>query len=34
MDYKKQALYNTVGNLVYMAALWLISVLTVHLSGL
>jgi len=33
MDYKKQALYNTVGNLVYMAALWLISVLTVHLSG-
>ncbi len=33
MNYKKQALYNTVGNLVYMAALWLMSVLTVHLSG-
>lgn len=34
MDYKKQAFYNTVGNLVYMVALWLISsVLTVRLSG-
>ena len=33
MNYKKQALYNTVGNLVYMIALWLISVLTVRLSG-
>ena len=33
MDYKKQALYNTVGNLVYMVALWLVSVLTVRLSG-
>ncbi|MBR3837811.1 MAG: oligosaccharide flippase family protein [Clostridia bacterium] len=33
MNYKKQALYNTVGNLVYMAALWLISVLIVHITG-
>ena len=33
MDYKKQAFYNTVGNLVYMVCVWLISVLTVRLSG-
>ncbi len=33
MDYKKQAFYNTVGNLVYMVGVWLISVLTVRLSG-
>lgn len=34
MDYKKQAFYNTVGNLVYMVSLWLISsVLTVRLAG-
>lgn len=33
MNYKNQALYNTVGNLVYMVALWLMSVLTVHISG-
>lgn len=34
MDYKKQAFYNTVGNLVYMISLWLISsVLTVRISG-
>lgn len=33
MDYKKQALYNTIGNLVYMGCLWLMSVLVVRLSG-
>lgn len=34
MNYKKQAFYNTVGNLVYMCSLWLISsVLTVRISG-
>ena len=33
MNYKRQALYNTVGNLVYLLSLWLISVLTVRLSG-
>jgi len=33
MDYKKQALYNTAGNLIYMACLWVLSVLTVRLSG-
>lgn len=34
MNYKKQAFYNTAGNLVYMCSLWLISsVLTVRISG-
>lgn len=33
MNYKKQALYNTVGNVAYMAAIWLISVLIVHITG-
>lgn len=33
MDYKKQAFYNTAGNLVYMVSIWMISVLTVRLSG-
>lgn len=33
MDYKKQAIYNTIGNVVYMACLWLISILVVRISG-
>lgn len=33
MDYKKQALYNTVGNVVYMGCLWILSVVTVRCSG-
>lgn len=33
MNYKKQAIYNTIGNLVYMACLWIMSVLVVSICG-
>ena len=33
MDYKKQAIYNTAGNLIYMACLWVMSVLVARISG-
>ena len=33
LNYKKQALYNTIGNLVYMMCLWLLSVVTVRICG-
>ena len=33
MDYKKQALFNTVGNVVYLGCMWLLTVLVVRISG-
>lgn len=33
MDYRKQAIYNTLGNFTYMVCLWLLSVVTVRCSG-
>ena len=33
MNYKKQALYNTVGNLIYLFAQWLLTVITTRISG-
>lgn len=33
INYKKDALLNTIGNFAYLGALWLMSVLTVRLSG-
>lgn len=33
MNYKKQALYNTLGNLIYLFAQWLLTVITTRISG-
>ena len=33
MDYKKQAFFNTVGNVVYLGCMWLLTVLVVRVSG-
>lgn len=33
MDYKKQAFFNTVGNVVYLGCTWLLTVLVVRVSG-
>ena len=33
MNYKKQAFYNTLGNVVYLACMWLMTVVVVQLSG-
>ncbi len=33
MDYKKQAFFNTVGNVVYLGCTWLLTVLVVRISG-
>ncbi len=33
MNYKKQAFYNTLGNVVYLACMWLMTVVVVRLSG-
>lgn len=33
MDYKKQAFFNTVGNVVYLGCTWLLTVLVVQVSG-
>lgn len=33
MDYKKQAFFNTIGNIVYLACIWLLSVVVVRVSG-